>query len=376
MIRPAVVGFDGFIDSIMDVVDRRRDMSPDGYERIRTIGQLASRIGSAAGKSMNLEIVEREERWGGNGPLLAGVVGRLGAPVTYIGAVGDPSDPRRLHASYQRFAGLCKRVIPMAAPGRTRALEFEDGKVMLNEPRNVQDVTWDRILAAVGGEDGLVELLEPAGLIGIVNWSLLGGVDGIFRGLIERVIPRLTPGTSGTPRFIYIDLTDPAKRTDRDLAGVLELLHRINRDVPVTLGVNLSEAQRIASVSGSPSGFSEQSSLEELERAAAAVRGAIDLNCVVIHRRADAAAAAQQSGQTQTAGFEGPFVAQPRISTGAGDHFNGGFAVGQSLQMPLTECLAMGCAVAGWYVRSGEGPDRPTLLEFLRNLPRPEKLGE
>ncbi len=71
-LRPALVGFDGFIDSIISVVDQRHDMSPDGYERIKTIEQFARRVGAAAGKSTNIELVVKEDRFGGNGPLMAG----------------------------------------------------------------------------------------------------------------------------------------------------------------------------------------------------------------------------------------------------------------------------------------------------------------
>src|SRR5947207_3069001 len=71
----ALVGFDGFIDSIIDAVDLRTDMGPTGYRKIRTIKAFAERCAGAAGRSANIERVVRERRFGGNGPLLAGVPG-------------------------------------------------------------------------------------------------------------------------------------------------------------------------------------------------------------------------------------------------------------------------------------------------------------
>ena len=72
--RPAVnalVGFDGFVDSIIHIVDQRRTMERDDYERIKTIPEFAARCGAAAGKSANLEMVVQDVRFGGNGPLLS-----------------------------------------------------------------------------------------------------------------------------------------------------------------------------------------------------------------------------------------------------------------------------------------------------------------
>ena len=86
---PALIGFDGFIDAITEAVDTRADMSPGGYTPIRTITQFAARAAAAAGKSTNIELVVTEERFGGNGPLMAGAMGRLQVPVTYVGGVGD-----------------------------------------------------------------------------------------------------------------------------------------------------------------------------------------------------------------------------------------------------------------------------------------------
>jgi sugar/nucleoside kinase (ribokinase family) len=86
-----------------------------------------------------------------------------------------------------------------------------------------------------------------------------------------------------------------------------------------------------------------------------------------VHPREGAAAATAD----ESAWFEGPFTPRPRISTGAGDHFNGGFAVARSLSLPLFESLAAACATSGAYVRDARSPDRERLVEFLRDLPDP-----
>ena len=365
-IPAAVVGFDGFIDEIIDVVDQRRDMTPRGYERIRTISEYAARVGAAAGKSSNLEMVVKEVRWGGNGPLMAGGLASLGSGVTYIGSVGEGPDSKALDSRYAELAKRCRKVIPIAPPAHTDALEFEDGKIMLGKPGNVQIPTWARLVDVVGIET-LVEIVDSAGLVGMVNWVMMGGVEGIWEGLIDSVLPRLSKNAN---RRVFIDLADPAKRTDEDVRRAMGILKRMNALIPVTLGLNQAEAERMASVFGVGVFREEQHRTMgvAVQAAAVALREAMGLACVVVHPREGAGAALLSDRGVEAAWFEGPFTPTPRLSTGAGDHFNAGFALGLMLGMSVEESLAIGCGTSGAYVRDAQSPTRERLVEFLRSL--------
>jgi len=395
----ALVGFDGFIDSILHMVDVRTDMSPTGYKRLTTISAFAARCAAAAGRSTNIEQVLMEDRFGGNGPLMAGALGRLGMDVTYIGAVagigavavagggggggggsGGVEGKGEVHPVFAPFARRCNAVWAVAPPSRTDCLEFEDGKLMFNNTANIQDVTWDRLVERVG-LDTITAMVEHSTLLGIVNWSLQGGIPGIWLGLMRDVFPQLREvGTGGgadaggdagkRSKRVFIDLSDPAKRTDGDIADALELLTRLEKTgaVRVTLGLNLSEATRIAAVAGVDA-FGKHTNItmgDGLVLAAKAIRERLQLDCVVVHPR-EGAAAADAAGHA--AWFEGPFTAHPKLSTGAGDHFNGGFAFAQVNGLPLEGCLAAACATSGAYVRNAESPTRERLISFLRNLP-------
>jgi sugar/nucleoside kinase (ribokinase family) len=357
---PALVGFDGFIDSIIDMVDRRTDMSPSGYVRIPTIAAFAARCAAAAGRSTNIERVVRERRFGGNGPLMAGCLARLGSPVTYIGAVGEETGG--VHRVFGEFAARCTRVIPTGPPSGTQCLEFDDGKLMFNETSGQQAVTWDRVVEVAGTAE-LRRIVDSAAIIGIVNWSLLGGVPGIWRGLMRDVLPFV----SRRARRVVIDLADPAKRSDADIAGAMALLGELNRVIPVTLCVNLSEAQRLDAVVGAATlaGADERSDGDVITRGAAAIRSRTGLDTVQVHLRRGAAAADAKG----SAWFDGPFTEAPRLSTGAGDHFNGGFALGQALGLPIAQALAIGCACSGAYVRDARSPTRARAAELLRASP-------
>jgi hypothetical protein len=377
----ALVGFDGFVDFIVHMVDRRTDMSIRGYTRLRTISDFAARCASAAGKSTNIEQVLVEERFGGNGPLLASALAGLGLPVTFVGAIArttpdlsdrsdaetDPDDDdSNIHPIFRDLARRCDRVIPIGTPSWTDCLEFEDGKLMFNNTGDVQAITWDRLLGVVGLEQ-LRSLVAESSLVGIVNWSLLGGVPGIWRGLCRDVFPTLRTTPHPGQRHIFIDLSDPAKRSDEDILRCVDDLRLVNSFIPVTLGLNLAEAERLARVLSLPvlrnAPFNIEGSL--VRDAAARIREASGLACVVVHPRHGAAADDRRS----SAWFEGPYTSSPRLSTGAGDHFNAGFAVGRTLGLPVDQCLATGCALGGVYVRDAASPSLARLTAFLRRLP-------
>lgn len=383
----AVVGFDGFVDFIVHMVDRRSDMSLRGYTRLRTISDFAARCAGAAGKSTNIEQILVEERFGGNGPLLAGALSGLGLGVTFIGAIArtapytgagsspvlpvmlngaseddEIADDPNIHPVFREMARRCDRVYPIGTPSWTDCLEFEDGKLMFNNTGDVQAITWERLVASVGVEQLRSEFAQ-ASLIGIVNWSLLGGVPGIWRGLARDVLPSLPKAD----RTIFIDLSDPAKRSDEDIRRCIDDLRLLNSFVPVTLGLNLAEAERLSRVLSLPVLRDAPADVRgELVRdAASAIRAASGLACVVIHPRHGAAG---DDGRS-SAWFEGPYTRSPKLSTGAGDHFNAGFALGRTLALPVEQCLACGCALGGVYVRDAASPSRTRLAAFLRSLP-------
>src|SRR5690349_1684337 len=85
---PSLIGFDGFIDTILHVVDKRQ--SATEYTRVETIEAFGRRILDAAGKSTNIELVVQAVKLGGNGPIMANAMAAHGTPVTYCGMTGYP----------------------------------------------------------------------------------------------------------------------------------------------------------------------------------------------------------------------------------------------------------------------------------------------
>ncbi len=349
----AVVGLDGFVDEIAQVVDKRSTATE--FERIPTIEKFAARVREASGQSANLEVVVKLQKLGGNGPIMANALVAMGLAVTYIGTLGYPD----IHPVFHDLAKKA-RIFSIAEPCHTDALEFDDGKIMLGKLTPTAEITWENIVARVG-VDEMVSLAASASLIGMVNWTMLPYMNDIWLRLSEDVLSDLP----AKDRILFIDLADPEKRTRKDLQSGLKMLDVLKPYVHVILGLNLKEAMQVAAALGIPVSANPE---KEIASMAADIRKKLDIGTVVIHPRAGAAAA--DAGGS--AYFAGPFVKHPKISTGAGDHFNAGFVAGRLLGLNLAEALCMGTATSGFYVRSAASPTISDLVEFIRNLPAPQ----
>jgi sugar/nucleoside kinase (ribokinase family) len=350
---PALIGLDGFVDEIIAVVDKRIDLKR--YEPMKTIGVLGQKILQAAGQSSNYELLVTQTKLGGNGPIMANALASAGLAVTYIGCLGYPT----LNPVFADFAKHAK-VYSIAEPGHTDALEFEDGKLMFGKHQSLGDVNWDNLISRVG-KDRMVELVSGAKLIGMTNWTMLPFMSDIWSKLQTEILPKCPKGE----RTLFIDLADPEKRTREDIAGALKIISGFESWVRVILGLNLKESTAIAEVLGIGIAGDEEKAIEETAKS---IRQKMGISCVVIHPRKGAAAAtAKESGK-----FSGPFVQQPKISTGAGDHFNAGFCLGRILGLSLEESLCAGVATSGYYVRSATSPSGGELAEFIAKLPPPQ----
>ena len=127
--RRALVGFDGFVDSIVAPVGLRRGPGED-FTPIATLAELGARISAAAGMSTNLELHPRGDKLGGNGPIMANALLALGSGLTYVGALGRPA----VHPVFADLAARA-RVFSLAEAAHTLAVECRDGKLMLGRMR-------------------------------------------------------------------------------------------------------------------------------------------------------------------------------------------------------------------------------------------------
>ena len=344
----AFVGLDGFVDEILHAVDKRE--SAEVFQRLPTIAKLAERLAGAAGKSTNLELVSQMIKLGGNGPIMANALAGLGLQVTYLGLLGYPN----LHPVFQDFAKRAE-VHSIADPGTTDAVEFEDGKIMIGKHASLKQMTWENIQSRFGREKFAAKF-GGADLVGFVNWTMLPYMSDLWAALLREVCP----GMKGRRRVLFFDLADPEKRTRQDILRALDLIGQFEKYFNVILGLNEKEAHEIGGVLGLRPKTAEPESLAEFGLEVAAK---LNIGTLVIHPVA--CALAISGGKVDL--VDGPYVAKPLITTGAGDHFNSGFCLGKLLGLGNAMSLLTGVAASGWYVRTGQSPSIVQAANMLKD---------
>ncbi len=344
----AFVGFDGTVDKIVAAVDKRTGKG-ENFEPIATIADLGKRISAAAGKSTNIELFLKQQKIGGNAAIMAGSLCAAGAKVTLVGDLGKP----KIHGV---FGELGKRatLLSVGEPTETHAVEFADGKVMLGYTRNHEEITFENVQRAMGGKAKMLQRLNAAQLVALVNWTMTPGMTEIFEKLVKDVLPKMKKG-----RVFFFDLADPEKRPVKELKEALIKIGRFAKFGDVILGMNFKETQQAMAAMGLGN---VEETRQSIQTAARKICQALGIGCVVVHT-VDAAGCATDDGEFWT---PGPYISKPKITTGAGDHFNAGFALAMTAGASEPAALMLGVAFSGHYVRTGKSPNMTDALAMIR----------
>jgi sugar/nucleoside kinase (ribokinase family) len=220
----------------------------------------------------------------------------------------------------------------------------------------LKEVNWTNLIKHVP-EEQLLQIFSESPLIALVNWTMLTHMTAIWQKLLTRIAPALV----GEKRWLFIDLADPAKRSREDIAAALKQVTKFQKYFRVILGMNLQESRQVGEVLGLKA---PEETYGTVTHHAAQIWELLKIDSVVVHPT-HFAAAADASGSTHV---EGPFTAKPKITTGAGDHFNAGFCIGRLLGFDLPSSLQLGVTTSGFYVRNAKSPSLPELRKFLLTL--------
>ena len=334
--KRALIGLDGFIDEILAVVDKRLD--GDHYSRIETVEDYGRRILEGSGLSLNVEVVSLAKKIGGNGPIYAGGLKKLGIRTDYIGAVGV----KQVHPVFSELISKETTITGVAEPAHTDAYEFCDGKIITSRLETLNTLTWEKIQSVVPQEK-FVSLMDGADIFSLNNWTMIPDMNRIWKHILDDIIPKMN--TDLRNKIAFFDLADPRKRQDTDILEALELIRRFSScGFRTMLGLNFKESMQIMAL------IESGKKADSLEISARCIAEYLGIECVTVHKT-DIACSVQNHRYAEAAG---PYCTTPKIKTGCGDIFNSGFVFAQVQGWSQEMCLLMGAMTSGRYVRTAQ----------------------
>lgn len=343
--KRAAAGFDGFVDSIVKVVNYKS--AGEGTVFFNHIKEFGDYISAKSGSGFSLESEELLQKLGGNMPIMANALARCGVIVDCIGALGVPT----IAPAFTHMHPGC-RLHSFTNPGFTTAMEFADGKLMLAQMTDLNNSNWHSITNTVGLQ-ALKEIFLNADLISLVNWSELDHSNNIWQGLLADVFE----DAAKTNREFFFDLSDCSKRKPEAIKAAISLLQQFANYGKVTLSLNRNEAKILYQtlIGDQPA---------DLTSIGNQLFTTLRVDTLIIHN-AKLSIAWDNHGHYLS---EPVFIAEPKFSTGAGDNFNAGYCVGKLLGLDNEQCLILANSISNRYITTGQSPDITALDAYFSEL--------
>jgi hypothetical protein len=340
--KTVAAGFDGFIDSIVRVVNYKNDA---GTAFFKTISEFGSYISGRSGSGFSLESEELVQKLGGNMPIMANALAGMGIGVNCVGAFGIPNVAPAF-AGMHANCNLCS----FTNPGFTTAMEFTDGKIMLAQMTDLNHANWDTIKQAVGLIK-LREIVNNANLICLVNWSELDHSNNMWQGLLDDVLA----DNRFTQKQFFFDLSDCSKRSPEAITSAINLIEQFGTYGKVTLSLNRNEATILYKT------IVDDAPPADLQAMGNRLFTALNISTLIIHNSKISIAWDKEGTYIS----EPVFIADPKISTGAGDNFNAGYCMAVLLGLDADAALMLANATSNIYMNNGESPCIDALSEYF-----------
>ncbi|AMR32221.1 hypothetical protein A0256_12710 [Mucilaginibacter sp. PAMC 26640] len=344
--KKVAAGFDGFVDSIVRVVNNKTEAGAVAY--FDTIKDFGDYISGKSGSGFSLESEELIQKLGGNMPIMANAMAQMGLPVACVGAFGLP-----VHTAFSGMHQDCT-LHSFTNPGFTTAMEFTDGKIMLAQMKELNHADWDIIKNALGLAT-LNAVFAQANLVCLVNWSELDQSNNIWQGLLADVFDR----SEYTPaRQFFFDLSDCSKRTADVIKMAMDLIRSFGKYGSAVLSLNRNEAGILYKI------LVADQLPDDLQTIGDQLFSVLGITILIIHT--SKISLAWDAGGSYS--NQPVFVANPTISTGAGDNFNAGFCIAQLMGMNTEQSLMLANSTSNCYIQTGHSPSLNLLEHYVSEL--------
>ncbi|SKC83513.1 hypothetical protein [Ohtaekwangia koreensis] len=346
--KKVFVGFDGFVDKIKRAVMEKQNTRTLYFDSIR---DFANRILLACGKSGQIQMDTQRVKFGGNAPILADTLGRLGIQTYCLGSMGYP----QLH---QVFSGMNPRseTISVLNPGQSDAIEFSDGKLIFSELEVFDQYTWEYIIK-IAGIEAIHKAISDSTLIAFVDWANLPHASNIWEGMLEDIIKP----SKRKDYLFFFDLCDPSKKTTEQIDEVLDLVSSFSCYGKVTLGLNENETLKIYAALRGIDYITDSPGLPPVKQAGDSLYKSMNIDALLVHP-VDRCILFHQHEANE---LNGRLVLKPKVLTGGGDNLNAGYCLGMLLGFSSAQCMLLGMAVSGAYVENGFSADLQGILQYL-----------
>lgn len=348
----AFIGFDGFIDKIQKAVGKK-EAQRNSY--LETIQKFTDHLLELPGRNGQVELVTEQVKMGGNAPILSNALATLGVNSYCMGAMGLP----QVHPVFNAMHTSCK-LISVAEPGESQAIEFNDGKIILSEVSMLGEHNWEYIRKNFDLKK-VRSHVDQCHLVAFVGWSRLWHSSDIWQGFREDVIMPL----GRKDLLFFFDLCDLSQRTACEIREILEIISSFSTYGKVTLGLNEDEACKAWAAIKNYEINSEtnRNDIPSVEEIGAAIYHAMDVDSITVHL-VDRMMVFRNNYKLE---INGRLVTHPKVQTGGGNNLNAGYCLGLLLGLDTPLSMMLGMATSGAYVENGYSPEMSDLTRYIRN---------
>lgn len=338
-------GFDGFIDTIVRAV-RSQTGAADNPDYFREIREFGGYLSAKSNRSCSIQLETLQEKLGGNMPIYMSALSKLGVKTNCVGAMGYP----QVSPLFRSMGEHCARY-SVCSPGICTAVEFDDGKVMLSNNGEIDQLDYS-MLAERLGLPTLQRLFDEASFLTLLNWGEIKGTGSIWEGLLREVLPNCRPG-----KHLLFDFSDLSSRGGDEIFTMLGQVKRFGDCTRTVLSLNLNEAEQLCGLLKVRRGRIEEMALQLCRT--------LKAEQVVVHLT-DGCLAVSHDEVWKVHNVR---ITAPVLLTGGGDHFNAGYTFGVLAGLNTRDCLVVANATSGFYVAHGYSPGREELKAWISRHP-------